>query len=226
MAQLKTPVFGNISGTIGNVVFADKGDSNIVYKKTIRPKFTSPKLELIRAKFKLLSSVAIAINGTAELKTLWPSNKKIRRTRFNNIFQTNYNLVKTIADLGNPLLAPGYGFPVQNSVIATNETGITFASDAPGADSGINPGVEKYVLAAGIVVLRSPLNESDPAFAVLKVKSSMQSLDTDMALSLSNTYIGRELTQFQAYNDKKVFLVLITMTSDGISVNRSVQFSH
>ena len=226
MAQLKTPVFGNVSGTIGNIVFADKGDSNVVYKKTIRPKFTSPKLELIRAKFKLLSSIAIAINGTAQLKNMWPANKKIRRTRFNSIFQANYNLVRTVADLGTPIMAPGFGFPIVNGVIATTTDGITLSCDALGINSGVDSNLEKFALAAGIVVLRTPVNPADPAFKVLSVKTGLANLEDDTPLSLTMNYTADQLSEFHAYTDKKVYLVLITQTSDGIPVHRSVQISH
>jgi hypothetical protein len=226
LAQLKTPVFGNISGTIGNIVFTDKGDSNIVYKKTIRPKFTSPKLELIRAKFKLLASIAIAINGSPQLKSMWPANKKIRRTRFNSIFQANYNLVRTVEDLGTPIMAPGFGFPLVNGVVATTATGVTLSCDAFGMDSGVDSNIEKFASATGIVVLRSPVNPADPAFIALSVKTGLASLDTDAPISLSMNFGADQLTAFQSYTDKKVFLVLITQTPDGTPVHRSVQISH
>lgn len=226
MAKLKNPVLGNVSGTVGNIIFMEKGDSTFLYKKTDRTGLpATPAMALARQKFKLVSLITTGITKTNELKMLWPANRKLRITRFNNILQANYSRVSTFDDLDHPVLAPGSGFQLQNIVITPTSTGLTFASDAPGIESGVNTNLEKMVVGAGIVFLHSPVRDSDPAFKVLRIKTGLQPLDSDTPINLSNDYNGDELTAFQSYSDKKIFLILITLNSEGVPVNRSVQFS-
>jgi hypothetical protein len=225
MAKLKSPVLGNVSGTVGNIVFTEKGDSSILYRKTKRTARTATtSMVAMRDKFKLVASIAIGVNRTGLLKKLWPSNPKIRRSHFNAIFQGNYPVVRTITDLGKPIMAPGVGFPIANGVITKNTTGLSFGSDSPGMEASIDPNVEKSVIACGVVILSNPINAEDAAFKVLPVKTSMQSLDSDAPINLSNTYLAEDLVNYQAYTDKKIYLVLLTLNSDGTPVRRSVQF--
>jgi hypothetical protein len=227
MAKLKNPVLGNISGTVGDIVFTEKGDSTFLYQKTDRTGLiATPAMILARQKFKLASLITTGINKTDELKKFWPANRKLRIIRFNNILQANYHRVNTIADLGDPILVPGYGFQVQNVVITPTASGLIFASDAPGIGSGINFNKEKMIFGAGIVVLRSPIKEAESAFKVLRLKTGIQPLDLNNPIILSNNYVADELTVFQNYTDKKFFFILITLNSEGVPVHHSVQFSH
>jgi len=226
MAKLKSPVLGNVSGTVGNIVFTEKGDSSILYRKTKRTVHAATAgMEAVREKFKLVASIAIGINRTVLLKKLWPSNPKVRRSHFNNIFMTNYPLVHTIDNIGKPVMAPGIGFPLTNGVITPGLKGLTFGCDVPDSDANIDTEVEKFVIGCGVVILTNPVDAENPAFMVLPVKTGMQGLDSDTPISLSNTYVAEDLSVFQGYTTKKVYLVILTTSADGTPLRRSVQFS-
>ncbi len=227
MAKLKNPVLGNISGTVGNIVFTEKGDSTFLYGKTDRSGIIATEaMVLARQRFRLASTITTGINNTGEIKKFWSANRKIRITRFNNILQANYSRVNTIEELGDPVLAPGAGFQIQNAIITSTPSGLTFESDPPGIGSGINANKEKMIFGAGIVVLRLPVYETDAAFIVLRIKTTLQPLDFVTPLSLSKEYIGDELTAFQNYSDKKIYLILITLNSESMPVHHSIQFTN
>jgi len=227
MARLRGPVLGNVSGAVGNIVFQEKGDSSILYKKATKKEIVmTDKRFAIQEKFRLVAKLALGINASAELKKQWPASSKNRHSRFNSIFQTNYPLVHTVEDLGKPIMIPNPGFPLKNGVITTTLTGITFSCDAPGMDSGVNTNLEKFGSAVGIMVLRSPVNEEDPSFRVLNVGTGKQALDVDAPINLVCNYVGDQLTMFEGYTDKKVFLVFVTTDTSGNPIHYSVQFSH
>ena len=228
MGELKNMVLGDSSGKVGSIVFLQRADVSYISKKHRRNKNLIPSAKeiAVREKFKLVGAVARGINKTDHLKAMWPGDSTKIRSKFNLIFTANYNQVGTVDSLGKPMITPSSGFPVTNGAITLNTTGLTFASDALGIASGADPTVEKYLIEAGIMILKGPTDPIDPSFKVITLRTGQVTLDIDTPVSLPLELTGDQLTDFQGYTTKKVHMVLLTIDSTGKTVRHSVSFKN
>jgi hypothetical protein len=225
MGRFKRQTFGQATGTVGQFVFRIKGDENIIARrplKKVNPPPPPADIAARREKFKLTGTVAKSLNAVEQLKAIWPATGK-RMSKFNEMFQVNYPNIGTVDNLGEPVIAPGFGFQVKNTLITLTPNGITIGADALGIDC-VDPSVEKYVIAVGIVILRQSTNPLVPKFTVLRIRSGQASVNSDEPISLTCPFGASDLSAFQTYTDKKVFLTLLTLDATGNTVNHSEQF--
>jgi hypothetical protein len=110
MGHLSNQVLGDASGKVGHMVFRVRKGTNIISK--VPAKRTKPPTErelAIREKFGLAGKVARGIYSIAQIKEVWPQMSG-KMTVCNEIFQINYKLLNTLANLGAVSVAPIYGF--------------------------------------------------------------------------------------------------------------------
>ena len=86
-------------------------------------------------------------------------------------------------------------------------------------------GVEKYVAAVGIVVLKNPTLENISPYEVMAFKTKKYLFYPNDYLSLSLEFSGCELVKFESYSIKKVFAVFVTLDEDERPVQHSGTFS-
>jgi hypothetical protein len=229
MGQLKRQTLGEASGAIGHLVFRIKGEKNIIAKrpeKKVNPQPPSDKAAAVRAKFTLAGHVAGGIYKAGTLKDLWPKPGTNKGTKYTEMFKKNYLTIGTIDNLGTAQVVPDHGIIVKNAAIALTQKGMTITADQLGADSGIDPNVEKFLLGVGVVIMRTPTNSADPAYKILTVRTGAQSLDNDAPINMSFEFGGLDIAQYEAYTDKKVFLTFITQTAAGAAVHYTEQFNN
>jgi hypothetical protein len=225
MAQLFNPILGNPSGRLGSMVFRmRKGASFIAGRPSKRSSPLEDTEVAYRAKFALVQKIARGINSVKALKDVWP-NATGRGSKCNGIFQVNYKLIDTIANLGSVLVAPLFGFTAAHAVLTATATGIHLATDALGVGLGIDTGVEKYVATAGIVVLSNPIMENIAATQVIAFQSIRQNLDLINPIDHTADFAGGTLEMFQGYTDKKVYACLVTINDAGKAVRYSTTFA-
>jgi len=229
MGELKRQMLGDASGTVGHLVFRIKGEKNIIAKRPLKKaNSVIPKPDVLarRDKFRLTGKVADGIFRAGSLKEIWPKPGANKGTRFTEMFKKNYGSIGTVDNLGDAVVIPDHGITISNAAIALTQKGMTITADELGASAGIDPNVEKFLMAAGVVVMRTPLNPSDASFKVLSIKTGQQSLDNDTPISLSFEFDSLDFTQYTAYTDKKVFLTFLTLTNAGVPVHWTEQFKN
>lgn len=227
MGQLKRQTLGEASGAVGHLVFRIKGEKNIIAKrplKKINPAIPPAEVAARREKFKLSCAVSGGIYKAGSLKEIWPKPAANKGSRFTEMFKKNYAIIGTVADLGSAQVVPDHGIIISNASITLTQKGMTIAADELGEGCGIDPNVEKSLVAVGLVVMRTPTNPNDAAFKVLPVKTGVQSLDNDTPISISFQFDSLDLSQYEAYTDKKVFLTFLTLTQAGVPVHYTEQF--
>ena len=221
MAQLLDQVLGNPSGLIGTLVFrVRKGASFISRKPSHRSSAPEPKEVALRSKFGLGVKVAAGINSIKELKDCWPKATG-RASKCNQIFQANYKLINSAANLGSVAVAPIFGFNVLNSVLTAGVSGINLVTDALGVGIGIDTSIEKYCVVAGVVVLQTPTLASIDPVEVIAFKSMQHNLDLINPVDLSAEFMGGPLSLYQSYTDRKVFACIVTLDEDGKAIRYS-----
>ena len=229
MGELKRQTLGDASGTVGHLVFRIKGEKNIIAKRPVKKANAAlPKADVLarRAKFKLTGMVAGAIYDAGLLKEIWPKPAANKGSRFTEMFKKNYGIIGTVENLGDAQVIPDHGIIISNAAIALTQKGMTITADELGADAGIDPSIEKFLGAVGVVIMTTPLNPNDASFKVLSVKTGLQSLDNDSPISLSFQFGSLDLSQYEAYTEKKVFLTFLTQTAAGVPVHWTEQFKN
>jgi hypothetical protein len=229
MGELKRQTLGDASGAVGHLVFRIKGEKNIIAKrpvKKVNPGVLSETVAALRAKFKLTGTVAGGIYKAGSLKSIWPKPGANKGSRYTEMFKKNYAIIGTVENLGTAQVIPDHGIIISNAAIALTQKGMTITADELGDGSGIDPNLEKYLVASGVVIMKTPTNPSDPAYKVLPITTGQQSLNNDQPISMSFEFGSLDLSQYEAYTDKKVFLTFLTLTSAGVPVHYTEQFKN
>ena len=225
MAQLFDKILGSPSGHLGDLVFRRKKGGNIIAKQPTH-RSSAPKLSEIafRAKFALTGKIAAGINSNTLIKEVWPRGTG-KGSKFNEIFQKNYEVVNTADALGAIEVVPNTGFDVENAAVTAGLTGIHVACDALGIGPEIDTGIEKYIVAEGIVVLQAPNQANIPALKVIPFKTIQHNLDLINAVDLTSTFNAAMLKTYNSYTNRKVYGCLLTLDDLGNPIKFSSTLS-
>ncbi|MDR3611680.1 MAG: hypothetical protein P4L27_14010 [Ignavibacteriaceae bacterium] len=222
MGHLTKQVFGDVNGAVGHVVFKKRAGSNYIAMRVEKLKATlDPVVLARRSKFAMTGKIAKAVNSLAVLKAAWPVTDG-RMSRFNEIFQANYKIIGSAANILSAAVAPMFGFSLTNSHVTTLATGVQMTTDALGVKAGIDTGTEKYIVAAGIIVLSTPNQDGLPPTIVLSFKSPQHNLDLINPIDLTAELEGTGLVQYGYYTTKKAFACLVTLDDNGQTVHTSL----
>jgi hypothetical protein len=221
MGHLSNQVLGDASGKVGHVVFRLRKGTNIISKvPPKRTKLPTEKELAIREKFGLTGKVARAIYSIGQLKEVWPQLSG-KMSVCNEIFQINYKLINTLANLGAVSVAPIYGFNIINPVVTIGASSVHLATDALGVDAGIDTSIEKFSMACGVIILQNPTLESWPKSDVVAFKSLQHNLDLINTVDLTGQLSGTDLTKFNGYTTKAAFACILTLDDNGKAIRYS-----
>jgi hypothetical protein len=221
MGHLSNQVLGDASGKVGHMVFRIRKGENIISKAP--PKRTKPpndREKEVRAKFALAGKVARGIYTIPLLQEVWP-NLPGKLTKPNQIFQVNYKLLNTLANLGTVSVAPIFGFNVTTPVVTLGASSVQLETDALGVEIGIDTSIEKFIVACGVVILQNPTLESWPKFEVVAFRSTQHNLDLINPVDLTTQFSGTELTKYSGYTTRAAFGCLITLDDNGKAIRYS-----
>jgi hypothetical protein len=222
MGRLSKQVFGEVTGAVGQVVFKHHAGNNYIAMRPDRQKVcTNPVVLARRAKFALAGKIAKAINSIALLRSAWPQLVDKKLSRFNEMFQTNYNLIGSVANVGNISVAPLLGFTLANAHVTNLVSGVQIETDALGVGIGIDTSIEKFLVASGVVLLQGPTVEGLAPTVVLPFKTTQQNLDLINPISITAQFTDTELFQYQSYATKRAFICLITVNDNGQLIKSS-----
>ena len=203
---------GQITGKLGGVVFKRRGNKIYVSKAPghLKPS-KDPATKLRRKKFAWVGKFAAVVNSSPLLKSLWYSSSSRSISSFNKIFKQVFSTFPSLDYTGPIVFTPGSGFALTGSSVVFGKSSIFVEAGSPLSGSRIDPAVELSVVAAGILVLSDPENESYPKEFFLPVQSGK----IPVSLNSSSVFIipltGSDLFTYDQYHIKEVFLSLITL---------------
>ena len=222
MGYLTKQVFGEVTGAVGHVVFKHRAGSNYISMRVDKLKASlDPAVLARRAKFALTGKIAQAVNSLPVLKAAWPATTG-KLSRFNEIFQANYKIIGSVDNILAVTVAPVFGFNLANSLVTTLASGVQLTTDALGVKIGVDTGIEKYITAAGVVVLSDPTQEGLPATLVLPFKSPQQNLDLINPIDITAEFEGTALVEYGFYTTKQAFVCLVTLDDNSQTVHASL----
>jgi hypothetical protein len=222
MGRISNQVLGDAQGKVGHIVFRLRKGLNIMGKApNKRATLPSEKELAIRAKFGLAGQIARAIYSLPQIREIWPKSPG-NMTKCNEIFQANYKLINSLANLGTVSVAPNYGFNFANPVVTVGATSVQLASDALGVGIGIDTSIEKYQIMCGIAILQNPTLESWPKSDVVSFHSIQHNLDLINPIDQTANLVGVDLTKFSGYTSRTAFVCLLTLDENSKVIRYSV----
>jgi hypothetical protein len=226
MARLVGGPFGGVSGKMGDVVYKNRNGNTIVCARPRERISPLSELEIgLHAKFGLAGKISGAINSIAILKQIWKPTYKNGLSSYNVIFKNNYKIVNIKNIRGPVLIAPVFGFNLTEPSIKVGGAKVVIECEPMDIGSGFDTKAEKFVIAAGVIVLEKPLAERIPSYDVLPFKSLKQTFNPKEALRTVIDITGGPLRLFQSYGLNKVYAVLVTTDETGNPVRYSGTFS-
>lgn len=227
MARLIGGPFGSVSGRVGDVIYRNRGGKTIV--SALPTQRTSPRSEReleLQAKFAYVGKIARAINSIEILKHFWKPNASNGKSGANIIFKNNYALIDVKDLSGAILVAPLFGFNLSEPSIEAGKTSLLIKCQSMTGNPEFDTKVEKYISAAGVIVLKNPSDERLPIHDVIAFKTLRQFLYPNKELIIDLEFAGGTLQLFQSYAIKKISAVFVTMDEDENPIQHSVTFSN
>lgn len=209
-------IFNGISGRVGNVIYVRRGGKTFV--KALPSKRTTPysKLELEHhSRFGFTCKIASRICQTEELKHFWDEAKKGNKPSYNRIFKENFRHADPENLTGFVKLIPDYGFILNEPMLLTGKAGISLDSKPIQEQSSEFYNKTKYIMAAGIVILRKPKSKSRDKYEIMPFKSEKINFRVHSLISIQIPFGGAELKSYKGYSLKTAYAVLIALDEQG-----------
>lgn len=205
-------LLGTISGKVGDVVFRNRGGKVIVAAAPRRRKLEfNPERQKRENKFAAAAKIGAAINASKYLKQVWKDDCKCyTKPIHNKILKMIYQQLQ--GDDFNSLISilPAEGFEVNGSVVC-QKNGFRIKIIDYGADVEFDPGKEKFILAAGILLSSSPLDISCPPIQIINLTSNLQAIENKKESEFSINSCAIVLSQYNSYQNNIVHLHLLTL---------------
>jgi hypothetical protein len=217
----------SMSGKIGNIVIVHRGNKTFIQRRPgKREKKPTPEQVRVMDIFSLAGKIARSICSIDELKYFWPYTRWNNRSSYVRLFKANYNQLD-IEDLsGGITLTDLFGFDLIEPSINIGEDGITLEAGISRYTGLDNNKELKDIIAAGVIILKSPSEEWMPKYDLLAFKSEKKLFKTEKRITFPCLFKGEDLGKFTSYSIKKAFMVLITLDKDGNPLLYSRTFSN
>lgn len=223
MARLRKQVIGQVQGTIASIVI--KYRNGKPYVATRPAKFNTgndPVTLFKKNQGRFIGKLAKAIYGIDILKNIWSLSDEIKGYTYQQIWARNYHSIKNTDLTGNVTLLPSCGFKTtgQTIILNENEKGKLTASPL-GNKIGINPAIEKKIIAAGVVILKNNIygSESDFGFMALMSKPVDLSLTDPIDINFIALPVTASVPGY--FSIRKSYITLITLDESGSPIHYS-----
>jgi hypothetical protein len=222
MAQLRKKLFGDISGAFGDAVYHEKGSLNYISQ---RPNSFIPGMDSAsisrRAKFRITGKTASSIYSVDPLKELWLQETPPEMTAYNHIFSTNYRYVTDTSVSDMLLIVPDNGFGVNVTANVVDNQKVNVVIDPIGPKAEIDTNVETSLVMTCVLFLSQPLSEFTDSYMFLSLTSDVVPMDLTQQLTFDAEFTSQQSQRFDKYQDKKVFISIISLNAAGNPVHYS-----
>jgi hypothetical protein len=227
MARLRKQVLGQVQGTIASIVI--KYRNGKPYVATRPAKFNTGKDPVTLFKKnqgRFIGKLAKAIYGIEVLKKIWFLSDEIKGYTYQQIWARNYHSIKNTDLSGTVTLLPSCGFKTsgQTIVLKENEKGKLTASPLDNK-IGINPAIEKKIIAAGVVILKNNIHGSESDFGFMSVMSKPVDLSLTDPIDINFIALPVTASVLSYFSIRKAYITLITLDESGSPIHYSEVFS-
>ncbi len=233
MARISKSVVGNLSGSLGDIVFHQRNGK--VFARRRPPSFVpgnDPESVDRRLRFGFSVRLAKAIYSIPEVKTIWQKATPKGKSTFNFIVGTNTKLVNAGSVTDCTAIVPPWKKPSTVAGFILNCTAVSVSSEAVtvelaplGKSAGINIKKEPNAKLAYVLCLTNPTQPSPirggTRVGFVSGSSRPAQLVLDSVLTFNIVLTGQDAASIGRYADRKLLLVLLTFDASGNPVNYS-----
>ena len=174
-------------------------------------------------KLTLMHRIAKRIFNEKLLREIWES----RKLQYQDVFKINYWETFPDHEDYSPILVPEPGFLVKEISTRIYGNKIILESEMLPEISKIISGKEKYITAAGLLIVHDPIKQQKyGGLLVIPVDFEKQLMDKSGSLRLTQSFGQNTMTLIHGYRRKQLFLVLVTLDKDDKPVNYSRQIKN
>jgi hypothetical protein len=222
MARIKNQFLGNISGTIGPVVYKQIGTTQYIATKpnSFIPG-TDPASVFRRDQGAFVGKLSSKIYSIDIIKKLWSPEVKKQSRIYQRIWSETYHAANC-NDLNKPpKLSPTQDFIISNPTFLFGQKSFLFKSDSIGASTLINPAIEKFILPVGVIVLKDPKSPASPPTEIIAFQGKNEILDLNSDLNINIDIPTPADIKYIHYQFRKCYLILITLDENENPVSSS-----
>lgn len=226
MAELNG-TFGELNGTIGNLVFKKIEGKQIVQAAPSGRNIVSEPVLATISRFRVINDAYSGIcgiksdPGSKDIRILW-RRAYPRRLPLNSFFtKVNSEVIYSIADISKVILSPTencFPFPACQLIRDDLKFRLVIQLDAT---LELNPDTENYIEAAGFACMTDPLYKGVKPIIMKNIISDLHRIEFNQELVIPlSTKITNDVPK---YNKIDFYLVLITLTEKDNPVRTSVK---
>ena len=222
MARIKNQLLGNVSGFIGPVVYKIRGTTQYIASRpdSFIPG-TDPASVFRRDQIAYIGKLSSKIYSIGIIKNLWRPKVKNHSYIYQKISADNYHAANC-NDLDKPAkLAPSADFIVNNPSFLFAAKSFRLKADLLGSTSVINPSIEKFILPAGVIVLKEPKPPAISSMEIIPFKGKKEILDLSSDINLNIDLTSPEDVIYMHYQFRKCYLILITLDENENPIHSS-----
>lgn len=222
MAELEKKFFGNLKGSLGDVVFRSRNEKNYVAHK---PKsYTSPsdpKFKARTGKFRMAVKLTSAVYSFQPIKKIWSSVVASGKSPFSHLVQLNYPFVEdgNISNMVNMVPRSAFGINLQNITVDNESVVIELAPLSELSNVDVN--IEKKIQILAVVFLQQPVQDTLPAYDFLKISSLKLDVNLGNPLTFNIPYSTANIGISNNYTNRKVIFTALTFDENGSVVQYS-----
>ena len=223
MAHLRKQVLGQIQGGIADIKIKYRNGKPYVASKP--GKFNTGKDPVTLFKKnqgKFIGKLSSVIYKIEILKKIWSLAEGPKGYTYQQIWARNYRSIKNTDLSGIVTLVPSVGFKIINSTIELGENDKGKLTLPPlGVKIGLNPAIEKKIIATGIVILKNDNPGSTYEFGFMAINSTP--VDLDLTSLVEINIEAKPLTKWYIldFSIKKIYITLITIDESGSPIHCS-----
>ena len=221
MGIIKNQVLGDVSGSVGHIVFKQRGNTCFIAPK---PKGYStpqdPKSCSIRNQFWTISKLASSINKIDLIKKLWKQEFPDCYSAYHKLLTSNYHLFNGSDLSGTPVLFPHPGFKLPDASIEIQTDKLILNSGPFTPDAAIDFNIEKSVIIVTVLIIKSCEDpEARPGFFHKKGEKIL--LENKSSLQLINNLNWRDVILTDKFFIYRSWSALITLDEKNNPVHYS-----
>ena len=225
MAELRGSVIGELSGKLGNLAARIvNGRTILAQRPTSYKTNNAPYMVEIRQKFKVSGIFAKNVITLSALYQVWNKVKKARLSAYNEICKLNYFESAADKPTVDNVLTPEGGFPLPVTVAAVAAVNVT-ATLAALDTVMIASEEERDFVSNGLICYYNPVNPEDAPYAITKIESAPDSLDTVNPIELNIPLNVVQQNLAAKYQNSILYLVLATLDGDGKVIQYSSTYA-
>lgn len=227
MAELEKKFFGNLKGSLGDIVFRSRNEKNYVSHK---PKsYTAPDdpaFKVRTGKFRIAVKLASAVYSFQPLKKIWSSVVASGKSPFSHLVKINYPFVEdgNLSNLINMTPRSSFGVTLQNLTIDNVALVIDLAALTDLSNIDVN--IEKKIQILAVVFLQQPSQNTLPAYDFLKISSAKLDINLVNPLTFNIPLLTADSDISANYTNRKVIFTVLTFDDNDSVIQYSSTINH